>query len=162
MGVQFNAKEVFEFAQQIERNGKIYYEKAAELSSNPQVKKEFLELAAMEANHEITFREMVGEPLDKSGTFYDPTEEALAYLKEFVEGSVFQIEGIPADFVTSERSVTDILKYAIQLEKNSVVFYLALKDSVSKELGKARLEEIINEEMKHIILLNKRIKALSA
>ncbi len=42
---------------------------------------------------------------------------------------------------------------AIDAEKNSIVFYMAIKAMVPKEWGQEFLDVIIREEMKHINIL---------
>ena len=56
--VKFNAFEVFEIAEQIERNGVKFYRKAAESISDSKIKQTLLDLADMEAEHEKTFADM--------------------------------------------------------------------------------------------------------
>jgi len=52
MGYDFNADEIFEMAEQIERNGASFYRKSAESIDDPAEKKLLLDLAAMEDEHE--------------------------------------------------------------------------------------------------------------
>ena len=59
MGMPFNADEVFEMAEQIERNGAKFYRAAAK--KFPSLRDVLLELAAMEDDHEKTFAAMRGQ-----------------------------------------------------------------------------------------------------
>jgi len=54
----------------------------------------------------------------------------------------------------------DILQKAIGMEKDSIVFYLGIKELVPERLGKGRIDAIIREEMNHITSLSKRLAAL--
>ena len=54
----------------------------------------------------------------------------------------------------------EILKTAITAEKDSIVFYLGMKDVVPTHLGKEKLDDIIKEEMGHISLLSKELLEL--
>jgi rubrerythrin len=54
----------------------------------------------------------------------------------------------------------EILKAAIVAEKDSIVFYLGLKDFVPDRLGKNRLDKIIKEEMGHIRILSNELVSL--
>ena len=58
MGITFNADEIFEMAEQIERNGAKFYREAAEKSSDADIKKMLQDLAAMEDGHQLTFSQM--------------------------------------------------------------------------------------------------------
>ena len=53
--------------------------------------------------------------------------------------------------------MVEILKSAIEAEKDSIVFYLGMKEAVPENLGKGRIETIIKEEMGHIRLLSKEL-----
>jgi len=48
----------------------------------------------------------------------------------------------------------EVLTTAIGLEKESVLFYLGIKDIVSPEYGLERIDDIIREERGHIAQLN--------
>lgn len=56
MSITFNADEIFEMAEQIERNGAKFYRAAAEKFSA--VRQVLLDLAAMEDEHQSTFAAM--------------------------------------------------------------------------------------------------------
>jgi len=54
----------------------------------------------------------------------------------------------------------EILKAAILAEKDSIVFYLGMKEMVPEDFGKAKIDIITKEEMSHIKLLSTRLAAL--
>jgi len=54
----------------------------------------------------------------------------------------------------------EILKKAILAEKDSIVFYLGMKEMVPVNSGKTKIDAIIKEEMVHIKLLSSKIVAL--
>ena len=162
MATTFNADEILEIAEQIERNGARFYREAAAGIEEPDSKKSLLDLAKMEDFHEETFREM-RSALAKTNAIaalLDPDSEAALYLQAFAGAHVFDPSADPVDFLEGGKSVADILKKAIGLEKDSVVFYLGIKQMVPAELGRDKIEEIIQQEMKHIALLSKKLGAL--
>ena len=57
-------------------------------------------------------------------------------------------------------SIEEILKIAITAEKDSIVFYLGMKDVVPVNLGKEKLDRIIKEEMNHITILSKKLLSI--
>lgn len=155
MALDFNADEIFEMAEQIERNGGVFYRNAAETVSGDE--KEFLlELAKMEDDHEVTFaglrKELSGK--EKESSTFDPNEEAPQYLKALADSRVFFEKDL------NPSTMEDILKSAIAAEKDSIVFYLGMKDLVPEKLGKDKIDDIIKEEMGHIKLLSNRLIAL--
>ena len=61
MSYDFNADDVLEIAEQLERNGGKFYRTAAESTSDTANKEFLLELAAMEDQHEVTFKDIRAE-----------------------------------------------------------------------------------------------------
>jgi rubrerythrin len=154
MSYDFNADDIFEMAQQIEKNGAAFYRKAAEKIQDPDNKAMLLELANMEDQHEKTFASMRSElsAKEKESTVFDPEGEAVMYLKALADTRVF------FEKTVDPSSMTAILKEAITAEKDSIVFYLGMKELVSKSLGQDKVENIIKEEMGHIRLLAGKLR----
>ena len=153
MAYDFTAKEIFEMAKQIERNGVAFYQKAAKSVSDASEKDMLLELAKMEEDHEATFVKMEAELKEQETvpTVFDPEDEAVQYLKSLADTRVFFEKEIDLS------SMKSILKAAITAEKDSIVFYLGMKELVPEKLGKDRIDAIIKEEMSHIRLLGKKL-----
>lgn len=161
MAVTFSADEIFEMAEQIERNGAKFYRAVAKAVSNKDMKKLFVELAQMEVEHEETFASMRAELTDSEGAdVYDPNDEVGLYLRAMADGKVFDVETDPSEQLTGMETPQDILNTAISLEKDSIVFYLGLENYVSAGSGKDRVRGIIKEEMGHIALLSDKLKVL--
>ncbi|TWI75586.1 rubrerythrin [Desulfobotulus alkaliphilus] len=156
MAFDFNADEIFQMAIQIEQNGTKFYRNAAEGVQKPEEKEFLLKLAEMEVDHENTFTEMkrsLSED-EKAKTVFDPENETLLYLKALADTRVFFQKTIDTS------SLKEILKEAIVAEKDSIVFYLGMKELVPAGKGKERLDAIIKEEMGHIRLLSKELMAI--
>jgi rubrerythrin len=155
MRLRFNADEVLEIAEQIERNGADFYARAAEQQQDSSAHSMLQELAAMEVEHEKAFSEMragLSDDERKELTF-DPEGELPLYLRALADKSVFDKKVRPAEQLTGKESVEEILRVAIGLEKDSVVFYLGMHDLVPERLGGARIDDIVKEEMGHIASL---------
>lgn len=162
MSFEFSADEILAMAEQIERNGARFYRQAAALVQNVEVSRLLQELAVWEDGHQNVFasmRHLLKERERKSTTF-DPDDEAFLYLLAMADGHVFDVRVDPADKLTGKESAKDILRLAIGQEKDSIIFYLGLRDVVSEILGKDKIDEIIKEEMRHIGFLNKQITSL--
>jgi len=162
MGITFNAFEIFEMAEQIERNGVKFYRKAAEGNSDQEICQTLLDLADMEAEHEETFANMRKQISYKERELitFDPENEMALYLQAMASGHVFDLKKDPSQQLTGKETVEDILKMAIEAEKDSIVFYLGLKDFVPIKAGRDKVEEIIKEEQSHITLLSQKLAAL--
>jgi len=161
MSMIFNADEVLKIAEQIERNGIAFYERAAERFQGDE-KRTLLRLADMERTHEKFFANMRRElsDADEPFTAFDPEGEAGRYLAAFANGQIFAPKADSAALLDSEDSERDILEMAIGLEKDSVVFYVAIRDAVPESLGEDRIDRIIKEEMSHIVLLSRTLSSL--
>jgi len=150
---KFNAKEVLEMAEKIEQNGYRFYRKAAEDVKNPEIKKFLLELAEMEVVHEKTFIDMKQQlsNKEKEEVVFDPWEETAAYIQALADTRVFYEKEIDTT------SVEEVLKAGIAAEKESIVFYLGMKEMVPAGQGKDKIENIIKEEMRHIRIINNQL-----
>jgi len=155
MSYDFNADDIFEIAQQMERNGAAFYRDAAGSVDDSSVKEFLLEFAAMEDEHEKTFIELRKEltAAEKTPTVFDPNNESALYLKALADTRVFFKKEIDTS------TIEGIFKSAITAEKDSIVFYLGMKDLVPGALGKDRMDAIIKEEMGHIKILSQKLAA---
>jgi rubrerythrin len=152
----FNADDIFEIAEKLERNGAKFYRTAAESVDDRMAKDFLLKLADMEDDHEKTFANMrsVLTTEEKTATVFDPNDEAVGYLQALADTRVFFKKELDVS------SLEAILKGAITAEKDSIVFYLGMRVAVPEDKGRGRLDAIIKEEMGHIQLLSKELKAL--
>lgn len=156
MAYDFNADEVFEIAEQIEKNGAEFYRLAA-ANINETAHKELLnKLAEMEVQHIKTFSDMRAKlsKEEKLTPTFDPDHEAVLYLKALADTRIFFKKEIDTS------SMKEILKSAISAEKDSIVFYLGMKELVPSQLGADKLDLIIKEEMEHITILGRELAAL--
>ncbi len=164
MSITFNADEVFEMAEQIERNAGKFYREAATKTPERPMKEMFLRLAGMEDDHLRTFQQMRKSLSDqeKGGTTFDPEGEASLYLQALADDRGF--EGMRGRNVklTGRESTRELLEIAIGAEKNSILFYVGLKSLVPDEAGKDKIEAIIREEVSHAADLRRQLAALPA
>jgi rubrerythrin len=73
-------------------------------------------------------------------------------------------EGSPsaADALTGNETLEDIIKTALGLEKDSILFYLGVKNMVPPKYGRDKVEEIIEEERKHVAQLTGILQKVKA
>lgn len=156
MSYDFTADDVFEMARRLEQNGAEFYRRAAANTSETATKEFLLALAAMEDEHEKTFTALQADLTrsETSATVFDPAGEAIHYLHALADTRVFFQKDIDVT------SLEEILKAAITAEKDSIVFYLGIKDLVPDKFGKQRLDAIIHEEMGHIRDLSRKLTDL--
>jgi len=163
MVIQFNADEVLQMAEQIEINGAKFYRYAAELKTDSRTQATLLDLAAMEDRHYDTFTEMRARlsPEQREDQVFDPHQELPLYLRAMADRRVFDVYADPTERLSGLESMEDILYLALGMEKDSVVFYIGLKDIVPAELGREQVEAIIKEEMSHISIVSGRLRAIA-
>ena len=96
----------------------------------------------------------------KKPTVFDPDGQGAMYLQALADARIFDVTVDPSQKLTGKESAADVLRTAIGLEKDSVAFYVGMKDMVPTELGKDKIDEIIVEEMSHVTILGKELLKL--
>lgn len=162
MGITFNADEVFEMAEEIEHNAARFYREASGKASDAEVKKLMQDLAAMEDGHEKTFAQMRKElsQAEKEPTTFDPENEVAQYLQTLADFHGTEGKVSPTENLTGTESMSEILKIALQAEKNSIAFYVGIKDLVPDKAGKDKIQAIIIEEMAHVSTIGGKLQTL--
>jgi len=155
----FNAFEVFEIAEQIERNGAAFYRRASGLFEEPTLTEMFLELAEWEVRHEEVFANMrkhLSEQDPELRTF--EIEDAPLDAKAMAGLAAFGISPDPTEQLTGNETKQDILRMALQKEKDSIVYYTGLKGFVGTEAGKDKIDDVIAEEMHHVRIISQSLE----
>ena len=84
---------------------------------------------------------------------FDPNDESTLYLGALADTRVFFKKTIGTG------SLQEIFRAAVLAEKDSIAFYIGMKEVVPGAAGKSKLEDIIKEEMRHIRILSERLVA---
>jgi len=156
VNVTLNVLEVYEIAGQIEQNGARFYKRASEIFDEPVVRRIFLRMADWELKHEKIFAGMKKQYSELNPDAKDfKSEQTLPEAKVMAGLAVFGIRPNPSDELSGKERVSDVLKRAIEKEKDSIVFYSGLKDFTPAEPAKSKIDEIITEELRHIRILSK-------
>lgn len=159
MSTTFSADEVLEMAEQIERNGSRFYRRASQGFTDSRARELLLDLAIAEDQHQKVFAAMRADlsPQEREPTVPDPYGEAVWYLRGMADGALFDVKTDPSERLTGKETTEEILRTAIGLEKDGIVFYLGIKGMVPERLGRDRIDAIINQEMEHIAILSKHL-----
>jgi rubrerythrin len=163
MAYEFNAAEIFDVACQMEKNGADFYRKMSGKISDKPVRKLLNDLALMEKAHEQVFESMQKEltSQERIQTVFDPAGETALYLKAMADAHVFN-ENAGRNFTLSETmsekaKIIKIVRAAISLEWESISFYVGIKEFVTEQFGKKRIDDIIKEEMRHVRILSNQL-----
>lgn len=163
MPIVYNADEIFEMGVEIEKNGREFYRHAAEFAEDDDAKRLFMELSDWESKHIDIFqklRENVPDDVKKDDSGFDIDEQKHAYLKAAADSHIFSKKLDPVAFIKNANSPADILRYAMSFEKDSVVLYVSMKSIVPAQLGRDTIDGLINEEIKHVSMLQEQIDLL--
>ena len=162
MGITFNASEVFEIAEEIERNGSKLYRQAAANSSDKKTKQMLLNMATMEDGHLKIFEEMRKQlsGQEKEWAIFDPDNQSALYLQAMADARGYEGKISPTKELTGNETPGEIFEIALNSEKESVVFYFGLRSLVSVRAGRDKVEAIIKEELGHITTLINKLKSL--
>ena len=154
----FDIQEMLEFAIRIEENGEYFYKQMAAKIQDNSIKEMFNMLAAEEIKHRKIFENMLSS-LYK----YIPSESYLGeyfnYLRSYANDYIFTEDKKPEIVVKKINSAKEALDFAIGIELDSVLYYLEMKNLVSKEQINL-VDNIIEEERKHYLKLSQLKKEL--
>ena len=118
------------------------------------------ELSEWEDSHIGIFESMRAELPDRIRyeSLFDPDDEYRDYLQAAADSHVFIKNHDVSELVARCGSPFKALDLALEFEKDSVVYYTTIKKAVSAHLGAEKIDALIEEELKHISLLNDRQK----
>jgi rubrerythrin len=150
MSLALKSDEIFCAAEDIETQGiEFYSANAVKHAANSKIKELFESLAEMEKRHKKLFHGLAAKFAAKHGGEPELADsEFLEYLDAMVKGKVFKRDEIP-----SGASTEDIVETAIGFEKNSIVFFSAVKQLALDEEARKAIDRIICEEISHIAML---------
>ena len=163
MAKRFNAEEIFEMAEQIEANGYRFYLTAAQKVKDESLSAMFSRLGQMELDHEETFHEMRTH-LEEEGvprSAFDPDMQAPAYLQALADAQIFNVHRDMSGAIEKVKSPLDLLKMAIRAEKDSVVFYAGIRALVPEDLGRDKIDWLIEQELSHIADLRTQFRTFT-
>ena len=161
MVMTYTADEIYEIAEQIEKNAAEFYLEAAERCPNEDIKDMLLDMSETENEHLKTFQEMRDKLAEEAGlSIFDPLGRSSAYLQTIADARTWEGRVNPTQDLSGNETAKEIIEIALEAEKEMVVFYVGLKDLVYFKAGKDKVEEIIIEELKHISALLKMLKSL--
>jgi len=145
----FTACEVVDVAVELERMGAEFYSQVARFTQDDERRKLFERLAECERQHEQRFRELY-QVLKQCAP--DTPEsypgEWQSYVRALVTSrTVLKKEAI--EQLAKSGSIEEILKFAVQLEKDSILLYEALLSYVP-ENERSKVEQPIADEREHL------------
>lgn len=157
----FSVLEAVEVALMMEEEGIQFYALAAKKAGDPEMKKLFATLREKEHQHIDTFRRLYSDLAAREG---DPDAElwlldteVSSYFRAYVDTTVFPTKGSAETAIAALPGVTEILRFALRLEKDSILFYHELLASAPWPEAKALIEKVIAEERRHVVFIHEKL-----
>ena len=146
----FSAKEIFDLAIKIEENGERFYRNALGRFSENRLQALFEWLADEEIKHKEWFlihrekspEEDIAPSLQEAGS---------AFLADIIGDQSFSLK--EAD-LSKIHHVEELIALAIEFEKDTIIFFEMIQSVLSDPETLKHLAEIIQEEQRHIQLLD--------
>ncbi|MFC1478151.1 ferritin family protein [Candidatus Margulisiibacteriota bacterium] len=148
MTIIYAIDELVEFAVEIEKDGVSFYKSLAEKTEHAPLKELYVFLMQQELNHKVIYESLLAN-VKESANQVNYSDEYNQYMRALVESIIFNKKD------PSIKNLSDdalIMEYAIQKEKDSILFYKEMMEYVSDK-DKKTVEKIIMEERMHIIKL---------
>ncbi|MGA3116795.1 MAG: ferritin family protein [Syntrophobacteraceae bacterium] len=163
MGYGFNAGEVFKVAIQIEENGRRFYEESQKNIESAEIRALFVDLALQEIGHKRKFETLLAQlpPEATAPTVWDPQNEIDQYVKMMADIHVFVSSTSVKDLVDGIKDGADALKLAIEFEKDSVLFFLSIREAASGKNDRELINSLVKEEQEHLRRLTLELRKLS-
>ncbi len=160
MSITFSADEVFKMGMDVEKNGEAYYNRAAELAKDPQIKETFAYLAGEEQKHWEKFKELRESlpPKFSLPTVGDPEGLESLYLDALVKSHLFSNEREAEEVASKVEDEIEALRAALTFEKDTILFFQAMRSMTREDLGQDKIDMLIKEEHKHVIRISEEIK----
>ena len=158
----FSAADVLLLAQRIEKDGAAFYRSAAGQIKRAEVASMLIDLADIEDGHLAIFGDLLEEIKGRgeAAGILNPEDPTAPFL-DAIARELFDHLSVPsARKLSKDATVADVLQTAIGLEKDSIIFYLGIKDAVPEKWGRSEIDGIIKEEMRHVGILSQGLKAL--
>jgi len=144
----FWASEILQMAIEIERSGLAFYETCVRAASDGRVGEVFQFMVGEEKRHIEIFRAME-EPLAHYELPQTHPGETQAYMQALIEDRVFTGPEEGAEQAQATENPLRAIATAIGFEKDSILFYEAMKQLVRPSETEA-IDEVIGEERSHI------------
>jgi len=159
MSIIFSGSDLINIAIDIERRGIMFYDIMAKSTDNEGARAVFEALVNMERGHIQIFEDM----LDETGTQQSEKSSSQGYsdyLQALIDDAVFTDDAITSEMATQADSDIKALGLAISAEKDSILFYYEMKDTMPRRALPV-LDRIIAEEKSHLQQLSAIKKKLA-
>ncbi|MDD5440941.1 MAG: ferritin family protein [Candidatus Omnitrophica bacterium] len=151
MNIKFNLNELLDIAIDVEKAGAELYESLAEKSVHEDTKAMWRYLKEQEEDHAAKFMDIKKAffPEDSTNLGSGGYDE---YMYALARGYVFSKDKISKAVKYGFKADLDAIEFAIEIEKESLLVYIELKDCIADNAVSV-IENIISEEKDHLTQL---------
>lgn len=157
---RFSDVEAAKIAVALEKDGRAFYLAVAENALDSTTRRLLLHLAEAEAMHQARFEALEQKLLLGGGSYWDDPD-VTEYIRALVDTKVFPRHYDPralAERLSNEKAV---FEFALQIEKDSVLFYGAAAEHTGDASTRAVFGEIRKEEEKHVVWVSERLRKVA-
>lgn len=149
-------------AEQLEKNGALFYRSAAKKIPDKPISQLLHDLAIWEEKHKEIFARMRTslKGKGKNAKSIATDDKSSFYLQMLSGGNLFDLQSDSLEQIHPGMTIDEILQMAIKKEKDSVIFYLSLKHLLAKKADQKIIDAIIDDEMDHITFLNRELTTM--
>jgi len=149
----YKLEEIFKFAVDVEEQGRQYYEDGSMKAERDDVKDLFAWLAKQETKHAKKFLKFQ-EAYSRKGGSFKADERLDGLLNTYMRGMLFPSLDVKKELGREDRNpMLTLVKIAMDVETNSILFYQEMKSLLGAEETKDALDKIIKEEQGHLVKL---------
>ncbi|MBM3247877.1 MAG: hypothetical protein FJZ10_00405 [Candidatus Omnitrophica bacterium] len=156
----FSGAEIVMMGIQIEKNGRDFYNTLIPQSQNQKAKDLYKFLASEEERHILAFQGIL-DSLEDSQTAESYPGEYISYMKNLSAEYVFTQEDRGEALAKSTKSDKEAVDFGIRFEKDSILFYEAMKKSIPEAHHKI-VDQLILQEASHLKKLSDLKNALAS
>jgi rubrerythrin len=151
-----DARELIRMAKKDEDVGAEFYQTLSEKVEDPDLSNKFLQIREQEIGHSERFQEMLDELSD-----YVPQEDFPGEYENYYQSFLSKREYLESDQAVQSASRVEsdmeAIKFALSQEKNTLLFFLEMKEMVPSNQHRKLIHEVIDEEREHIVELSQMI-----
>jgi rubrerythrin len=148
--------DVLTAAVEIERRGRNFYENRADRAGSGEIKDFFTFLANEEIKHGKIFADMLKRAGGLALPVNSSAQEYMAYVSASLDSHLLfnqETRAVPAE--------TDPYLSALRMEKDTIIYFLAMSDLVP-EVERKQIYACVEEEKRHMVLIQEKRLAAAA
>jgi rubrerythrin len=155
MGTVFRIGELLDFAMEKEDQSYALYKELSEKIEKQELKELFTQLMNDERRHKDTYSAMLSSAEGERTPGVREEDDYGMYLKTLID----EQRSLSASPPVRVENMAAVLDYAINREKDSVLFYVGLKEYLPRK-DRETVEKIIKEEGRHVVKVSQLKKEL--